>query len=104
MELRRLRLIEGVSFLFGDVTYQGKSMRLPARQFDLLKALVEASPESITVDALNRIGYRERRTASYPESRAVKVHIRMIRQALIASGVPLRIEQRRGFGYRCVSL
>jgi DNA-binding response OmpR family regulator len=95
--------VNEVAFSFGTVTVGGKSVQLTARQYDLLKALVDASPEPVPITVLNRIGHPYRNVTYESERAAIRVHIRAIRVALERAEIPLVVEQRRGFGYRCVS-
>jgi DNA-binding response OmpR family regulator len=78
-----------------------KRARLTRSEYDILKALADSSPEPRTLSELYRVLYPDK-DADYIDKTNVKVHIVHIRRKLKDNGVPLTVEARKGFGYRCV--
>ena len=91
--------MNGVTFDFGTVSYGGKSVRLTHSECSILKTLAEASPKPCTLSRLLRMLHPDEEE-DYVSRLNIKVHIFRIRRKLKDAGIPLRIEARRGFGYR----
>ena len=91
--------MKSIKFSYGEVTYKGRTATLTRRQFDILKAIVEAE-ESVTPEELYRMIYQsEFYSSTYT---LLRVHIAAIRRKLAAAGIPVVIQARRGFGYRAL--
>jgi two-component system, OmpR family, alkaline phosphatase synthesis response regulator PhoP len=77
------------------VTIDGEPIRMRAKEFDLLVALVENAETALSRERLLEVvwGYQ-----FYGETRTVDVHIQHVRARIAASDV--RIETIRGVGYR----
>ena len=93
------REVNGLTFDFGTASYGGKSVRLTRSECVILKALAEASPKPCTLSRLLWLLHPDKEE-DYVSRLNIKVHIFRIRRKLKDAGIPLRIEARRGFGYR----
>ncbi len=89
-----------VNFRKGEIKKSGQSVNLPAKEFQLLKFLLEHEGLVLTRDQLlNEVwGYD-----ALPSTRTVDVHIAWLRQKLEAnSHQPVHILTVHGFGYKFV--
>ena len=89
-----------VNFRKGEIKNSGQSVNLPAKEFQLLKFLLENEGVVLTRDQLlNEVwGYD-----ALPSTRTVDVHIAWLRQKLEAnSHHPVHILTVHGFGYKFV--
>src|SRR5438876_12028073 len=85
-------------FSYGEITYKGRTATLTRRQYDILKAIVEAG--EITPERLFERVYEDE---FYSSTRSLlRVHVAAIRRKLKAAGIPVVIQARRGFGYRAL--
>jgi DNA-binding response OmpR family regulator len=79
-----------------SVSYGAHSVRLRPRDAEVLKVLQEASPRFISRDFIE-----ERIVGQLAETRCpewVRVRVSMLRKRL--KGLPIRIQNRHGVGYR----
>lgn len=86
-------------FCFGEVSYKGRTAALPMIQYHMLQALVEVSPQPLTTAELYQLWHRVP-PQFVKDKTLVRIHLQGIRHRLKSGGVPITIENRRGFGYR----